>query len=144
MVDAPSSLPRSTGDHRIVALAEDGRELFSLSFAMPELSDGDGRSSFAFVVPADPSWADELAGITLSGPGGSVTLDEDTDRPVTILRNRRTGQIRGILRGGSTTAATRDNAASALSRVLGAEEFGLQLEPDVEALTSRGLPDPED
>ena len=96
------------------------------------------------MVPADLSWADELAGITLSGPGGSVTLDEDTDRPVTLLRDRRTGQIRGILHGGSTTAATRDNAASALSRVLGAEEFGLQLEPDVEALTSRGLPDPKD
>ena len=90
-----------------------------------------------------PGWADELAAITLSGPGGSVTLDGDTDRPVTILRNLRTGQIRGVLRDGATASLPRNNAA-ALPRVLGAEEFGLQLDPDVEALTSRGLPDPGD
>ena len=34
------------------------------------------------VLPVQPGWAGRLAGITLSGPGGSVTLDEETDRPM--------------------------------------------------------------
>jgi len=36
--------------------------------------------------------------ITLSGPGGSATLDVDTDLPLTILRDPRGGQVRAILR----------------------------------------------
>ena len=97
-MEAPASLPGSTGDYRIVGLAEDGEELFSLPFEMPEVADGDGGSSFAFTLPIEPGWAEELAGVTLSGPGGAVTMDEDTNRPVTILRNPATGQVRGILR----------------------------------------------
>ena len=62
------------------------------------MAGGDGRSSFAFALPAQPRWADQLASITLSGPSGSVTLDRNTNRPVTIQRNPRNGQIRGILR----------------------------------------------
>ena len=73
-----------------------------------------------------------MASITLSGPGGSVTMDEDTDRPVTILRNPRTGQVRGILRGGPDAALARTTAASTLT-----------LDPGLETLTSRGIPDPE-
>ena len=37
------------------------------------------------VLPVQPGWADQLAGITLSGPGGSVTLDEETDRPMWLF-----------------------------------------------------------
>ena len=143
-VDAPASLPSSAGDYRIVGRTADGGELFSLAFEMPEVGDGDGRSSFAFAVPVEPGWADELADITLSGPSGSVTLDRETNRPVTVLRNRRTGQIRGILRDSPMPIETRENTASALSQVPGAEEFRLRLDPDVEVLISRGLPDPED
>ena len=36
--------------------------------------------------------------ITLSGPGGSATLDADTDLPLTILRDPRSGRVRAILR----------------------------------------------
>ena len=100
---------------------------------MPQVADGDGRSSFAFVLPVQPDWADQLASITLSGPGGSVTLDQDTDRPVTILRNPRTGQVRGILRDRPDAVRVRDDAVSALSQ-----------EPGMEVLTSRGIPDPDD
>jgi hypothetical protein len=100
---------------------------------MPQVADGDGRSSFAFVLPVQPEWPESLASITLSGPGGSATLDDKTVRPVTILRNSRTGQIRGILRDGSAAGLARDDAVSALSR-----------EPDMEALNSRGIPDSED
>ena len=133
VVDAPASLPRSTGEHEIIGRTGGGGELFSLSFSMPEVADGDGRSSFAFILPAQPEWSDRLASITLSGPGGVVTLDKETDRPVTLLLNPRTGEIRGILRDVTPAARTRSNAAAALS-----------LDPGVEMLTSRGIPELED
>ena len=133
VVEAPASLPRSTGEYQIIGRTADGDELFSLTFQMPEVADGDGSSSFAFVLPVQPEWPESLASITLSGPGGSATLDDKTVRPVTILRNSRTGQIRGILRDGSAAGLARDDAVSALSR-----------EPDMEALNSRGIPDSED
>ena len=133
VVDAPSALPRSTGEYEIIGRTAAGDDLFSLSFEMPEVGDGDGRSSFACVLPGQPEWSDQLAAITLSGPGGSVTLDKETNRPVTILRNSRTGEIRGILRDLPAAALTRGNAAAASS-----------LDPGVERLTSRGIPDPED
>ena len=133
VVKAPASLPQSTGGHRIVGRTAGGDELFSLSFEMPELADGDGRSSFAFVLPVQPESALQLASITLTGPGGSVTLGQDTDRPVTILRNPRTGQIRAILRGADAASQNLDATVSALS-----------LAPGLERLTSRGIPDPDD
>ncbi len=144
VVDALVSLPPSTGDYRIVGLSEDGAELFSLPFAMPEVADGDGGSSFAFTLPIEPGWAEALVGVTLSGPGGAATLDEDTNRPVTILRNPATGQVRGILRGGQAAAAPLDDTAPELAQTPAAEQFALPPDADVETLTSRGLPDPED
>ena len=98
VVDAPPALPDSAGEHRIAGRTASGDALFALSFAMPEVVDGDGGSSFAFVLPAQPGWASNLATLTLSGPGGSVTLDSDTDLPMTILLDPSTGQVRGILR----------------------------------------------
>ena len=133
VVQAPASLPPSTGEYRIIGRTADGDELFSLSFEMPEIADGDGSSSFAFVLPVQPDWAHQLASIALSGPGGSATLDQDTDRPVTILRNPRTGQIRAILRGAEAAPPNLDATVSALS-----------LAPGLERLTSRGIPDPDD
>ena len=103
LVDAPPAMPRSTGEYGLSGRTAGGDELFSLSFDMPEVADGDGRSSFAFTLPMQPEWAGQLARINLSGPGGSVTLGQDSSRPVTILRNPRTGQIRGILRGSAAT-----------------------------------------
>ena len=132
VVDAPGKLPRSAGDYEIIGRTADGDELFSLAFEMPEVADGDGSSSFAFILPVQPDWAGLLSSITLSGPGGSVTMDENTDRPVTILRDPRTGQIRGILRGATDAALGPGTAASTLT-----------LDPGFETLTSRGIPDPE-
>ena len=54
------------------------RGLFSLSFGMPAVLDGDGSSAFAFELPTQSSWEVNLASITLSGPGGSVTVDGDS------------------------------------------------------------------
>ena len=65
---------------------------------MPRTADGDGASSFAFALPVEPGWAGELAGVTLAGPGGSFALNDDGGVAAAILRDPRTGRVRGILR----------------------------------------------
>ena len=98
VVDAPPALPDSTGAYQITGRTTGGGEVFSFGFAMPATADGDGSSSFAFLLPVRPEWEGNLASITLSGPDGSVMLDRESDLSMAILRNRRTGQVRGILR----------------------------------------------
>lgn len=129
VVDAPPTLPSSTGDHRLTGHSDAGTELFSLSFDMPEIADGDGGSSFAFILPARAGWESTLATITLTGPGGSVTLDGDSDLSMAILRNPRTGQVRGILRDLPAGVETREHAVAAFSARSG-----------IEVLFSRGIP----
>ena len=97
VVDASPALPESDGPYRITGRTASGDELFDLNFAMPEVADGDGSSSFAFVLPVEPGWAGDLASITLSGPGGSFALDSDSGVPMAILLDPSTGQVRGIL-----------------------------------------------
>ena len=129
VVDAPPVLPDAAGEYRIAGRTDDGYELFSLSFAMSETAHGDGRSSFVFALPADPAWAGNLASIALTGPGGSATLDGDSDRPMAILRNPRNGQVRGILRDlPPPTQAARNAAGHAAGAGL-------------EVLFSSGIPD---
>ena len=127
VVDAPAALPDSTGSHRIIGRTASGDDLFSVDFTMPEVADSDGSSSFAFVLPAQPGWAANLATLTLSGPGGSVTLDGDTDLSMTILLDPSTGQVRGILRD----LPQADAAALA-------PQAGLD---GLDVLFSRGIPD---
>ncbi|WP_420634967.1 Ig-like domain-containing protein [Candidatus Palauibacter sp.] len=129
VVDAPPELPRSGGAYQLTGRTEGGVELFSLRFDMPSLADGDGRSSFVFVVPVRPGWEGNLASITLSGPGGSATLDGESDRFMAILRDPGNGQVRGILRDAPTpTQAAMDAALDAAG-------------PGLEVLFSRGIPD---
>lgn len=130
VVDAPPALPDTDGDYRLKGLTPDGRELFSLGFAMPEVADGDGGSSFVFALPVQPGWAGNLAAIGLSGPGGTVTMDRDTDRPMVILRDPRTGQVRSILRGTRPDELPRPGAGDGTAPATG---------PGV--LSSRGIPD---
>ena len=129
VVDARPVLPGSGGDYRIAGRTRKGTELFDLTFAMPEVADGDGRANFAFVLPLQAAWDDDLASITLSGPGGSATLDESTDQPMAILRDPRTGQVRGFLSDPPAATQVASDAAA------GAAESGL------ETLFSRGIPD---
>ena len=130
VVNARAALPDSVGDWRLTGRSTDGRELFSLDFAMPEVADGDGLSYFVFALPAPSRWAGDLADITLSGPRGSFTLDGASDLPMTILRDSRTGRVRGFLREPPLAARAAMNAA------LDAAES-----PGVETLYSRGIPD---
>ena len=122
VVDAPASMPAANGAWRIVGTGSDGRHLFSFRFDMQEIAHGDGGAGFAFAVPARPEWADALASLTLTGPSGSIAVGQGTaDRTAMLLRDRRTGHIRGILRDGNV-----------------APEFGTELE----ARVSRGIPSP--
>ena len=132
VVDAPAALPDAAGDYRITGRTADGTELFSLGFAMPEVLDGDGSSSFVFALPAQPFWAGALASITLTGPGGSVVHDGDSDgeRALAIVRDPGSGQVRGFLRG----ARAEDAFEVAAMAAPGAGEA-------IEVLFSRGIPD---
>lgn len=131
VVDAPIAPPPAGREYRIVGVGSGGRELFLLRFGMLETADGEGGASFAFVVPADPAWAGALSSIMLSGPGGSATLDRDTNRPAAILRNRTTGRVRAILRDLRDPVGT---LADAMLRLGAAEN-------DLTVLFSRGIPD---
>ena len=91
------------------------------------MTHGDGASNFAFLLPVQPAWQETLASITLDGPGGSATLNGESDIPMAILRNPRTGQIRGILRDVVPAAIAADAAAGS--------------SPRLEVLFSRGIPD---
>ena len=129
VVDAPPALPDSNGAYTLTGRTARGAELFSLRFAMPRAADGGGGSGFAFVLPAEPRWAGELAAITLAGPGGSFALTDDSDLPTAILRDPRSGRVRGILREVPPPARA---AMDAAERSAG---------PEFEMLFSRGLPD---
>ena len=132
VLDAPPALPRSDGEHLILGKTATGRELFELRFEMPRIRDGNGATSFAFAMPVQSGWADALASLTLSGPGGSVTLDREGDRPVALVRDPVTRRVHALLR---------DLPSASLA---GAVEEVLSLDPGLEALVSRGLPDPAD
>ena len=130
VVEAPPALPDSTGAYTLTGRTARGTELFSFRFAMPRAVDGDGGSGFAFVLPTELDWADELAGITLAGPGGTFALNADSDVPTAILRDPRTGRVQGILREVPPPA----RAAMDVAERSGAG-------PELEILFSRGMPD---
>ncbi|MCY4648651.1 MAG: Ig-like domain-containing protein [Gammaproteobacteria bacterium] len=128
IVKAPPALPDSAGEYQISGRTETGTQLFALRFAMPATADGDGSSSFAFVLPVRTEWQGNLASISLTGPGGSATLDGDSDIPVAILRNPQTGKVRGILRDPPPVAQA------------AADPVGQGVGTGVEVLFSRGIP----
>ena len=132
VVDAPPALPASAGEYTVAGRTEAGDELFSLSFTMPEVSHGDGSSSFAFALPVDPAWSGALARIVLAGPGGTTTLDGETVRPMVILRDPSSRQVRGFLRDLPGTTLAEAEAAGAVPS-----------KPGLEVLFSRGIPNPE-
>ena len=125
LLDSPPAMPGFGSEYEIVGKTADGDELFSFRFDMPNDADSDGRASFAFALPAEPGWAGRLASVTLSGPGGSATLDGETDRPMAILLDRRTGQVRGFLQ--DPPAALAATAAA--------------VQPGLDVMFSRGIPE---
>ena len=129
VVDAAPALPRTGGEYSIEGATVDGTPVFSFAFDMPAVADAEGEeTSFVFALPVQSGW-DNLASITLSGPDGSATLDESTNQPMAILRDPRTGQVRGFLRDPPpATQAAADAVGGAIGR-------------ELETLFSRGIPD---
>ena len=130
VVEAPAVLPRARGDHRLAGLSADGRELFApwLRYA------GGGRRRWKCQLRLHAPHSARLGRQpgkhhTLSGPGGSATLDDSTDRPMAILRDPRTGQVRGFL--SDLPPVETQTAADALGQGAG---------QGMEALFSRGIP----
>ncbi|WP_419858617.1 leucine-rich repeat domain-containing protein [Candidatus Palauibacter irciniicola] len=129
-VDAPPTLPRSEGPYTLTGRAAAGEELFSINFDMQEVAHGDGGASFVFALPVPLAWADRLKAIELSAPGGAATLDRTGGPTVAILRDPRTGRVRGILRdlgrdgdrlGSLAGVAAASAIASALPEAAGLE-----------------------
>ena len=97
VAEAMPSLPAAGREFALRGTTEDGGEAFSLTFNMPEIPDiEDERSAFVFAIPV--TWEGELERISLTGGGGGHVLRRETNRPMTILRNPATGQVRAILR----------------------------------------------
>ena len=103
VADARPSAPPVTGDYELTGRAASGDELFSLNFDMLEMADTDGWSSFVLALPLRDEWAGRLESITLSGRGGSTMMDGTTDRPMAVLRDPDSRQVRAILRGEDAT-----------------------------------------
>ena len=126
VVDAPPALPGAAGDHTIEGRDVDGGLLFSVDFEMSQVADaGEGAGMFTFLLPVRPEWEEELASITLTGPGGpdeAVWLDGGTDVPMAIHRDRVTGEVRAILRGAAA---------------------GGDPPPGMDVMRSRGIPGPD-
>ena len=130
VVDAMSALPPPGTEYSIEGMDADGVPVFSYTFDMPVPADSEGEEAgFVFALPVEAGWADGLASITLSGPGGSAVLDETTNRPMAILRDPRTGQVRAFL---SDLPPATQTAADAVGRGAGTE--------GLETLFSRGIP----
>ena len=116
VMEAFPGLPASAGAYSLTGRSGDGEELFSLGFDMPRVEDApEGSSSFVFTLPAQTGWS-SLATITLSGPGGSVTLDGDTDNAMTIAREGIGGRIRAFWDGWREPSADRPELVLLRSR----------------------------
>ena len=166
VLDTRPALPSAAGAYRLRGTTAGGEELFELRFDMPRIADavdGGAASSFAFALPAREAWAGTLARITLSGPGGSTTMDAEREGAAAIVRDPATGRVRGIFRdlppaaqaiaaaaaGPSSIASAAGAASSAAARVPAAAlaeavAEALALDPGLEVLVSRGLPEPPD
>ena len=133
VVGAPPLPPRLDGPYRLTGEDEEGDEIFTQPFGMPEYGCGGRGGSFAFILPVGRDWPDRLARIVLSGPEGVSILDGEEDPSAALLLDRTTGSVRGVLRDWPEAAGKR-LAGKRLAA-------GTLPEPGLEVLTSRGLPD---
>ncbi len=129
VVNAPPSLPRIDGPYQLTGEDNDGNNLFSLPFGIPEYGCGGKGGAFAFILPVQDDWAGRLARIALSAPEGVSILNGEDGPSATLLLDRATGNVRGILRDRSEAAAKRPATRH------------LSPDRDLEVLTSHGIPD---
>ena len=125
IVDALPAVPGPGREYRLAGRTETGEEVFSFTFDMPYIPEVEGgQSGFVFAIPV--TWSGDLASISLADGRESAVLDAGTVSPLTILRDPVTGEVRAILR---TTPAGAMSVAG---------------DPGLEAVFSRGVPDPEE
>ena len=74
VVDAPAALPDSAGAYRITGRTAAGNELFSFSFTMPEMADGDGSSLLRLRPPGAARLARQLGQHHADWPGWLIHL----------------------------------------------------------------------
>jgi hypothetical protein len=97
-LNAPVMLPDKGGPYRLEGRDTAGAVVFSLSFSMTDTDHGGGH--FLFSLPAELAAVDRLDAITLSGPEGRVEIARDPGvEALTVVTDRGSGRIRGILRG---------------------------------------------
>ena len=132
VVGSLPSLPQSPGPYLLTGEDSAGNTLFDLSFDTGKISHAPGVSFFAFSLPVQPEWADELVKITFSGPEGAVTIGASGDAAAALLMDPATGQVRGVLRN----IPAQDPSRLSARRVM--PEAGLDM------VISRGIPDSTD
>ena len=132
ILDAAPVVPDGDGPFTLTGMRSDGSELFSLAFDMREVADGDGRSTFLFAIPAGPQWESELASLSLAAPGRVVEMMRNSEPPMAILRDPVTGRVRAVLR----------NLSDLPAGPVAPGDLNLPaLEPGLEVIVSRGVPD---
>lgn len=130
VVEAPPRLPRAGTDYRLEGRDAAGAELFSFTFDIPAVADGEGVGAFAFVVPTQPGWENALVTVNLSGPTGTTaTQSAHGEDPMAILLDR-SGNVRGFLRDPAVDPRIQATAAE-----------GVFFQRGFEVLFSRGVPD---
>ena len=122
--------PLFGGPYLLTGRRADESELFSLSFNMQPIMDGDGRFGFTFALPVQDEWEAELASLVLTGPEDSVELRAGSGPAMAIMRDPVSGEVRAILRDLPADAMT-PGALDALAP-----------EPGLEIMVSDGLPRP--
>ncbi len=129
-LDMPAQLPARPGPYRLEGFGRGGASEFSLDFAMDDI--GHGGGTFLFAIPFDEDWQDSLQRIVLTGPDGTVELNEASREPVALVLDA-TGRLRSVLRGEDAGAAVATVAADAT------DQGGSVT--DTRTLVSFGLPD---
>ena len=130
VADDATWTPPERGPYRLTGTDNRERVLFSLDFGMDEFAHLEG-GAFAFALPARSSWAGRLARITLTGPEGLASMGAASERSAALLRDRITGQVRGLLRDMPGASATTDGIAARV----------LPPEPGLEIVISHGVPE---
>lgn len=134
VMDAPEKLPSAPGPYRLEVVGGAGATLLSLDFRMDEISDGGG--GFLFMAPFREEWRGALDRIVLTGPAGTATLDQGTRRPMAIVIDGASGQIRAILRGAAAEARIATATVEGQADAAGAIETA----DGTRVLVSYGLP----